>query len=352
MIQLSIPILLCALGRGDATRVDLPGQPVHIAIEIPGFQPDELPPDPERVLVSGQTKSGCIVSILYEENFPYVSSKESASRHSTGRRGQGFLVGDVSCCEFKTEIRDTLVETTFQAWPATPEYQFAIHVSFVVPKRDAGQAGTFSRGDFIELVQSFRIEGKPDTSLLVFPPEAYAFRDEAAQSGGDETYAWLTKQCVMRGGDWVPHLYLGMMAEANDRQSFVVQGYSRAIDLLEDVPNRTVKQSRALMYALERVALVHVAEKKFDKALPFCDRAVRIARPEDPPEILRYREEALFNLACCYAKTGQKEGALSTLQLAIQVRPDFRERAEESELLESLRNLEAFQKLVGAAPVR
>ena len=347
---MQLPILLCALASGDATRIDLPGQPVHVVVEIPGFVADELPPDPERVLISGQTKAGCIVSILYEENFPYVSSKEAASRHSTGKRVQGFVVGDVSCCEFKTEIRDTIVETTFQAWPATPEYLFGIHVSFVVPKSQVGQAGTFSRSDFIDFVKSFQIEGKPDVGLLVFPPEAYAFRDEAAQGSGEETYAWLTKQCVMRGGDWVPHMYLGMLAEANDRQSFVVQGYTRAVDLLEDYPNRTVKQSRALLFTLERVALLHAAEKRYEKALPFCEKAVRLSKPEDPPEIQRFREEALFNLACCYAKTGQRDGALSTLQLAIQVRPDFKERAIESDLLESLRNLEAFQKLVGTAP--
>lgn len=351
MIHLSIPILLLAGTEPDATRVDVPGQPVHVTIDIPGFQGDELPPDPERLLVSGQTKSGCIVSILYEENFPYVSTKDAAARFATGKRLQGFVVEDVSCCEFKTEIRDTIVETTFQAWPATPEYLFDIHVSFVVPKQDVGQPGTFSRSDFIDLVRSFRIEGKPDVSLLLFPPEAYAFRDEAAQAGTD-AYAWLTKQCVMRGGDWVPHLYLGMLAEANDRQSFVVQGYTRAVDLLEDVKNRTAKQTRTLMFALDRAARVHASEKRFEKARPFCEKAVRIAQPEDPPEIQRFREEALFNLACCYAMTQQREGAMTTLQLAIEARPDFKERASASQLLEPLRNLDAFQRLVGDGHAR
>ena len=347
MIHLSIPILLLAGAEPDAIRVDLARQPVQVSVQIPGFQADEFPPDPERVLVSGQTKAGCIVSILYEENFPFVSSKDAAARFGTGKRVQGFVVGDISCCEFKTEIRDTIVETTFQAWPATPEYLFDIHVSFVVPKQDVGQAGTFSRNDFIDLVKSFRVDGRPDVSVLAFPPEVYAFRDEAAHVGTD-TYSWLAKECVVRTGDYVPNLYLGMLAETNDRQSLVVQGYTRAVDLLESMKGRTAKQSRTLMFVLERAARVHTSEKRFDRALPFCQRSVRLARAEDPPEIQRFREEALFNLACCYAMTQQRDGALSTLELAIAARPDFKERASKSELLESLRHLDAFQKLVGA----
>jgi len=345
-MHFAIPILLLAGSRPDATRVEVPGQPVHVSVVIPGFQADELPPDPERVLVSGQTKSGCIVSILYEENFPYTASKDAAARFAMGKRVQGFVVEDTSCCEFKTEVRDTIVETTFQAWPATPEYLFDIHVSFVMAKEDSSQKPTFSRSDFIELVRSFHIEGVPDVNRFVFPPEVYSFRDEAAKASGD-AYAWLTKQCVMRGGDWVPHLYLGMLAETNDRQSFVIQGYTRAVDLLEGVKGRTPKQAHTLMFALERVAHVHTAEKRFDKALPFCAKAVRIVQAEDPPEIQRFREEALFNLACCYAMTQQREGAMSTLQLAIAARPDFKDRASASALLESLRHLDAFQKLVG-----
>ena len=335
-----------ASAPAEPIRLEVPGQPVHVSVRVPGFQPDTEALDPERMLLSGKTPAGCIVSILYEENLPFISSKDCATRYSTGRRVQGFVVGDVSCCEFKTEIRDTIVETTFQAWPATPEYLFDIHVSFVMAKEDSSQKPTFSRSDFIELVRSFHIEGAPDVNRFVFPPEVYSFRDEAAKASGD-AYAWLTKQCVMRGGDWVPHLYLGMLAETNDRQSFVIQGYTRAVDLLEGVKGRTPKQAHTLMFALERVAHVHTAEKRFDKALPFCAKAVRIVQAEDPPEIQRFREEALFNLACCYAMTQQREGAMSTLQLAIAARPDFKDRASASALLESLRHLDAFQKLVG-----
>jgi hypothetical protein len=350
VIHLPIPLLLLAGAATDATRVEIPGQPVHVTIDIPGFVADAQSYDPERVLVTGQTKSGCIVSILYEENFPYVSSKDAAARRSMGRRGQDFAVGDVVCSETRVEVRDTIVETTYQAWPATPEYLFDIHVSFVESRDEvvAKEGGAFTRNHFIDLVRSFRLEGTPDVQRFAFPPEVYAFRDEAAKTPTD-TWAWLTKQCAVRPGDWVPHLYLGMLADANDRHSFVVQGYTRAVDLLENAKERTPKQTRALMFAFERTARAHADEEKFDKSLPFCERAVRTAKPSDPPEIQRFREEALFNLACCYAMTLQREKALTTLQLALEVRPDFKERAATNKLLESLRATDVFQKLVGEA---
>lgn len=351
MIHLWLPILLLAGTKPDATRVQIPGQAVHVSIDIPGFVADAESYDPERVLVSGQTKTGCIVSILYEENFPYVSSKDAAARRSMGRRGQDFVVGDVTCCESRIEVRDTIVETTFQAWPATPEYLFDIHVSFVESRDEVLQEGTFERKHFIELVRSFRLEGVPDVARFAFPPEVYIFRDEAAKTATD-SFAWLTKQCAVRPGDWVPHLYLGMLADANDRHSFVVQGYTRAVDLLEDVKDRTPKQTRTLMFALERTARAHADEEKFEKSIPFCEQAIRTAKPSDPPEILRFREEALFNLACCYAMTTQREKALATLQLAIEARPDFKERAIASKLLDSLRALDAFKQLVGDAHAR
>lgn len=352
MIHLSIPLLLLGGTNLDVTRVAIPGQPVHVTIAIPGFVADAQSYDPERVLVSGQTESGCIVSILYQENFPYVSSKDAAARLALGRsRGQGFAVGEVSCCESRTEIRDTIVETTFQAWPATPEYLFDIHVSFVQSREEVGQEATFTRNAFIDLVKSFRLEGVPDVNLFVFPPEVYAFRDEAARAETD-TFSWLSKQCAVRPGDWVPQLYLGMLADANDRHSFVIQGYARAVDLLDDVKDRTAKQTRTLMFALERAALAHADEEKFEKALPFCEQAVRTARPGDPPEIQRFREEALFNLACCYAMVSQRENALTTLKLALEARPDFKERAIASKLLASLRTLDAFRHLVGDSHAR
>jgi hypothetical protein len=99
------------LARFDAIRADVPGQPVHIAIDVPDLARDAQSLDPERILLSGKTESGCIVSILYEENFPFVASKEVARRFAAGKRVQSFTVGEISCCEFKTEIRDTIVET-------------------------------------------------------------------------------------------------------------------------------------------------------------------------------------------------------------------------------------------------
>ncbi|MFN0006715.1 MAG: tetratricopeptide repeat protein [Planctomycetota bacterium] len=349
MIHLPILLLVLAGAKADATRVAIPGQPVQVSIAIPGFVADAQAYDPERVLVSGQTKSGCIVSILYQENFPYVSSKDAAGRLALGRsRGQTFAVGEVSCCESRTEVRDTIVETTFQAWPATPEYLFDIHVSFVQSREEVGQEATFTRNTFIDLVKSFRLEGVPDVNRFAFPPEVYTFRNEAAKAETD-SFSWLSKQCAVRPGDWVPQLYLGMLADANDRHSFVIQGYTRAVDLLGDVKDRTAKQTRTLMFALERAALAHVDEEKFEKAIPFWERAVRTAKPGDPPEIQRFREEALFHLACCYAMNSQRENALTTLKLAIEVRPDFKERAIASNLFASLRALDAFRQLVGGA---
>jgi hypothetical protein len=334
------------LARFDAIRADIPGQPVHIAIDVPDLGRDAQSLDPERILLSGKTESGCIVSILYEENFPFVASKEVARRFAAGKRVQSFTVGEISCCEFKTEIRDTIVETTYHAWPTTSDYRFDVHVSYVVPKRDVGKIGAFSRSDFVKVLGSFRAEGRPDRAELRLPEEIYGYRDEAAAAGAD-AFNWAVTQCILRSTDWAPHFYLGVLAMEMEKPDKALEGLARASELLETLDDRSPKHTHALLVALDRAAGIHAGEKRFDKVIPFCDRMVAATKVDDPPETRRFREEALFLLAGCQARLAQKDKAIAALKLAIEARPDFRSRAASSELFEPLRGLPEFQRLVG-----
>ena len=342
--------LLCsavpALADSDTTRIEIPGQSVLVSVEIPALALDPESLDPGRVLLSGSTESGCIVAILYEENFPFVSSHDAFRRFASNRRVQVFTVDDVTCCEFKTEIRDEVVETTFHAWPVTADYFIDIHVACVVPKEELGRTQGFTRTDFASIVRSFRVEGRPDAARLRFPEEVYGIRDEDAAEETDGL-GWATKQCTLRSGEWTAHFYLGMLALEHEKRDVAFEGFRKGAALLEAIPGRSPKHTLAMMFALDRAISIRTAEDAYDAVVPLCEQSVRVSMGVDDPQVQGFREESLFNLAVAYAKTSRQRKALETLRLVLDARPDFKGRAARSEELEPLRTLPEFRELVG-----
>ena len=57
-----------------------------------------------------------------------------------------------------------------------------------------------------------------------------------------------------------------------------------------------------------------------------------------------HRDTAIirFRLACCFARLGEDESALAELSRAIEIRPEFRERAENEEAFAQLRGSDAW----------
>src|SRR5262245_31170257 len=168
---------------GDEVKVKVPNQPVEVSLEVPGFA--AVKTSNERTLLIGKMSGGASISVLCEENFPFLSGADCAKRSEKASGYESFTVGAVTCCRYENNIRDVGVQTVWHAWPTTPEYLFDIHVTTTVTKNGV-KTGTFVKNDLIKLVKSWRVGGVSDRSSLRLPPEVYAFRDEAASAGADQ----------------------------------------------------------------------------------------------------------------------------------------------------------------------
>ena len=117
----------------------------------------------------------------------------------------------------------------------------------------------------------------------------------------------------------------------------------RYIDLrVDDHPDPIDELMRLLSIQRSYSALFKASALReqgdLEGALGEARRAVEI-NPELP--------EALYDLACYYCLTGQKEQALETLRRAIDLAPRFKQMAKEDPDLECLRADESFEDLMG-----
>src|SRR5262245_5295622 len=101
MIPALAPLLACALlppgaASGDVVQAKIPGQPVEISVELPGFEAKDDPANPERmtsIAVIGEKAPEARSTILFgaigrdvwvwmswRENFPAVSGQASIRR--------------------------------------------------------------------------------------------------------------------------------------------------------------------------------------------------------------------------------------------------------------------------------
>jgi tetratricopeptide (TPR) repeat protein len=154
------------------------------------------------------------------------------------------------------------------------------------------------------------------------------------------------QQCAARPDDWVPHFYLGELAYNARKNEPAVRGYQRASDLLVKRADRSEKETKALLVALDTRAACFAEQKKFDQALPVCEQILEATKGSDSKDAKSFREQALYNLACCDAMTSRPVEAMKALRQAIEAQPEFKKRAAEEPCFASLRAKPDFKKLV------
>jgi tetratricopeptide (TPR) repeat protein len=352
MITPSIPCSWIALAMlsiqtpAADVKVAIPGQPVEISVRLPGFERAQDRPSPERALLYGELEHEATISILYEENFPFISGADSVQARSKAPGFAAFEAGGVAACEFTEALPGGFTQHTFHAFPSTPEFLFDIHVSTVTGPKDRPRSkDRFSRDELIEIVASFRCTGTVDAKTRMWPPEVYAFRDEAAQHAAEQM-DWVVKQCAARADSYEAQFYLGKLAWQDAEADLVLRGFRRAAELLAQKPERTTQMTHALLDSLDSVAAVLAGQKKFRDALPVLQQIVQLT-PDDPPaELQEFRVQALYNTVICYAQTKQTALALEGLRQALAARPDLKRRAADDDMLKSLRANKEFQALV------
>src|SRR6185295_5996056 len=114
---------------------------------------------------------------------------------------------------------------------------------------------------------------------MPLPPEAYAFRDEAAKGGSDPT-GWTRKQCAARPDEWAPQLYLGSSARFEDKPELAEGGFARAAELLDARKDRDAKLDLALAHSVGGRAWVQMRKKSYSAAVPHLQRVLELAKPD------------------------------------------------------------------------
>jgi tetratricopeptide (TPR) repeat protein len=347
---LSTATSLSAARAVEATRAKVPGTDVEIALELPNFKA-ETPDDPGHTLLFGSLGDGVIVSVLYEENFPFLAGSSCVARRSKEPKFKAFKAGDLDGCEFTITVKSPKRTASFDqkhyhAFPTSPDFLFDIHLSVIEMGR-GDHAVTYEREDFQKLAQTFVVKGRVDASKGRFPPEANALRDEAVAGGGD-AMAWCEKRCADHPDEWAAHFYLGAVAYEDDRPDDWLKGYGRAAELLGAMQDRTPKHALALATSCDRAANASFARKKYALAVPWLERLLEQTKSDAPEAVQKLRPSALFNLAGCYAKTNQPDKAMDNLRAALAATPGLKKDAAESELFAPLRTRKDFKELVGA----
>jgi hypothetical protein len=343
---LLLSALLAPATPGEVVVATVPNQPVQVSLEMTGFVADNKPDD-EHTVMLGVLREEVIVSVTWTDNLPAIPGSESAKSYEKEPGYKAFAVNGVACCQYDVKFLDSVLMTTWRAWPATPELAFEIHVGIVGTTKGTHATSTFTKNDFVRIVSSWHTKGHIDPSSLRLPPEVYAFRDETATAGGDPL-AWVTKQCEAHKNDWCVQFYLGVLGRQMKKPESTVQGYSRAADLLAASANRSPKQTRAMIEALDGASAALESQKKFADAVPLCSRVVGAVKAGDAADLLRFRESALYRLACCHAMASHLDKAFESLRQAIHEHPDYRKSAATDELLAPLRKRPEFKTLVGS----
>jgi hypothetical protein len=360
-------VLFSGASPGGLVKAKVPGQPVEISLEISGFaakddpgNPDrtiafgaigEDPPDPRSTSIFGAIGGDVWIWVSWRENFPAAASDALAKRFSSVKGLAAFSAQDTACFEFKMQSRGVLMQTLFEAYPVSPEYSFAIRVVVENLTADDLLSGKknvakFTRDAFSKIVKSFHGTGKADRAAMSLPPEAYAFRDEAAKSGPDPA-GWTRKQCAARADDWAPQLYLGASARFEDKPELADVGFARAVELLDARKDRDAKLEFALAQAVGGGAWVQMRKKNCAAAIPLEQRVIEIAKPDAKTGLGDLGSNAAFDLACCFAQTQQAEKAIESLKQAIGAKPEWKSRAKGEELLKPIQKSKEFEALVG-----
>ncbi len=332
------------LAHAGEITAKVPDQPLEIHLTIDGFEADAGLLT-ERVILGGELESGAVLTVVCEDNMPYLSGAECRARRKGESGFEAFAVGDVAACKFRTILPANFTKTDYYAWPVTADHLFVLHASTTRGK-SAAKKNEFDKAAFEKLVASFRVTGTVDRSTWRLPPEVYAFRDSAAAHAAEQL-AWVSQECASHPDDFAPHFYLGELAYQALDADLAVRGYARAAELLGQIEKRTPAQDQALFEALDTQSSANASRKRYREALGACERLVEVTAASTHPKAKAFRAQALYNVAICHAQGGQAAPALESLKQAIAAEPTFKERAASDELLKALRSKKEFKALVG-----
>jgi len=345
MLTLSLSLALALPTIEHKLETVVPGDVVQVGLSLPRFWADnELAG--EGTLWGGKTLGDAILTVRFEQNFPFLSGEECVKRWKGMPKFKRFSAGGVACFEYRNEIQKGFVQNNFYAFLTTPDYVFILHLS----QMDMGtleRDETWNRKSFGAIVENFKAEGRTDPSKLRFPVEVYAFRDEvAAQKSGHDK--WAERQARERPDEYAPHFYLGVLGLQREDHRLAVRGHERAIELLEGLEKRSPKETRVYANALGGLGESLAALKKFRDALPIFQRLSELADPEDSTPLEAFRNEALYGMAYCHAQARNSKEALRFLRLAIEAQPTQRRRAKQDPLFRPLASSKDFKALVGS----
>src|SRR5258705_525333 len=344
---MALALLLLALGAStDVQKVKIPGHEAEVSVAIRGFEAEKGMVVPGRTLLAGRMANSAVISVLWEENFPYVAAASCTDIYSKEQGFQGFTVDEKPCCMYRFEIRDAICQSQFYAFVATPDFLITVHASRTFPLKSSGGFRELKRSEVDGIVKSLALSGSADRDKYVYPADVYAFRDEAAKAASGQL-DWVQQQCSARPDDWVPHFYLGELAYNAPKVEPAVRGYHRASELLAQSSYRSPKETRAFLVALDSRAACYASQKKYDQALPICNQLLEATKGGDEGAVKSFRDQALYNLACCDAMTSRPVEAMKALRQAIEAQPEFKKRAAEDACFVSLRTKTEFKKLVG-----
>ncbi len=331
------------LAHAGEITAKVPDQPLEIHLTMDGFEADAGLLT-GRAILGGTLESGAVLTVVCEDNMPYLSGADCRERRKGESGFEAFAVGEVAACKFRTSLPANFTKTDYYAWPVTADHLFVLHASTTRGK-SAAKKNEFDKADFEKLVASFRVTGTVDRSTWRLPPEVYVFRDNAAAHAADQL-AWVTAECAARPNDFAPHFYLGELAYLVRNADVAVRGYARAAELLGRIEKRTPAQDQALFEALDTQSSAEASRKRFREALEPCERLVAVTAASTHPKAATFRAQALYNVAICHAQTGQAAPAIESLKQAIAVEPKFKERAASDELLKALHSKKEFKALV------
>lgn len=303
----------------------VPGQPVEVSLEIPDYLAQE--DKAQRALLFGTCGEDSWISLLCEENAPYLSGEECAAAKKGVKQ---FSVGKIPCTETEMELgKGFLAKNDFHAFVATPDYLFTIHGSSL-DKEDP----KMTRKQFSAIVASFAVEGAPDRSKLSRPAAYYELRDEAAKQGKDQL-AWIKSRCKEQPADVIARSYLVDLLELRG-DSGAASGAADLAELLEAKAGRSEWETTRLIRALDAVAAAHGAKKEYGKAIPVCTRIVALTEGEEAGKHAAFLASAQYHLAVCHAQKLRKKPALEWLAKAVASDPKLKGRARSDPLLEPL----------------
>lgn len=332
--------------KDNVVTVYMPDQPIIVKFTAEGFKPETNAQFRGRSLAYGGIAKDGILNIFYDPNFPYLSSVQWREQWVKRPAYQGFSIQNIAACEFTNDAKGAFLQSFYHAHIVTKDYAFDIQATVARIEIKGQPSGPrFTREDFSKIVRSFSVEGSPDPSTLRLPPEIYAFRDESARNDSD-TANWVAKECLKNPESPVVHFYQGALAARRKVHDVAGQGYGRAADLYIKKGGKSTLEMNAFLDALQG-AIAHLSlAKKFREASAYCQKLLEHIKNEMGPAFKKAREEALYQLAVCYAQSAQPLKAVEALKTAVAIVPSHRGRARDDAMFAPLKTDKEFNKII------